>query len=49
VPENHREQFISEIIDRYLGSYPLDANGNAHVKMVRLEVEALRPVRLVSG
>jgi len=49
VPENQREQFIDEIVDRYLGVRPLDADGNAHVKMMRLEVEATRPVRLVSG
>jgi len=36
----YREQFISEIIDRYLGSYRLMPTVMAHVKMVRLEVEA---------
>jgi trans-aconitate 2-methyltransferase len=41
LPEHLREVFLQEVIDRYLDSHPADANGNVHVKMVRLEVEAV--------
>jgi trans-aconitate 2-methyltransferase len=40
VPAELREKFIAEIVDAYLETHPLDASGNAHVAMVRLEVEA---------
>jgi trans-aconitate methyltransferase len=42
IPEEKREQFISEIADRYLEIRPLDA-GVARVSMGVLEVEARRP------
>jgi hypothetical protein len=31
------------VLDDYLARYPLDADGNAHVRMQRLEVEADKP------
>jgi hypothetical protein len=37
-----REAFIGDVVDRYLTRFPLDATGNAHVSMVRLEVEAIK-------
>lgn len=40
VPEDLREEFIAELIDDFLMANPLDKNGDAHVQMVRLEVEA---------
>jgi trans-aconitate methyltransferase len=40
IPNQLRESFISEILDEYLAESPLDAGGFAHVRMVRLEVEA---------
>jgi trans-aconitate methyltransferase len=40
VPEAKREQFIELIATKYLEIKPLDAEGNVHVPMVRLEVEA---------
>jgi trans-aconitate 2-methyltransferase len=40
IPENLRNLFIDEIINAYIEKYPLDDNGNTHVKMVRLEVMA---------
>jgi trans-aconitate 2-methyltransferase len=40
LPEERREQFISEVVRRYLEGHPLDARGNATVRMVRLEIEA---------
>lgn len=43
VPEGEREQFIGNFVDRYLALVPLDADGLAHVRMVRLEVNALKP------
>lgn len=43
VPEPLRETFLSEAVDRYLARHPLTAEGEAVVRMVRLEVEALRP------
>ncbi|KJH70650.1 SAM-dependent methyltransferase [Aliterella atlantica CENA595] len=43
VPENEREYFISSFVDTYLEQIPLDKDGLAHVRMVRLEVNALKP------
>ena len=40
VPEDLREDFICEVVDRYIRAHPLDEAGNVHVEMVRLEVEA---------
>ncbi len=43
VPEAEREAFIDELVEAYLAQFPLDAQGNAHVRMMRLEVEAVKP------
>jgi trans-aconitate 2-methyltransferase len=43
VPDHMREHFIGEIITQYLSQRPPDVEGHIHVKMVRLEAEALRP------
>ena len=40
VPENWREEFIAAVTQRYLAKHPPDAEGNIHVHMVRLEIEA---------
>ncbi|MFZ3149395.1 MAG: methyltransferase domain-containing protein [Methanothrix sp.] len=40
VPEDLRMDFICEVVDRYIRVHPLDDEGNVHVGMVRLEVEA---------
>lgn len=45
IPEEQRDEFIEMIASRYLQRIPLDADGNAHVEMVRLEVEAKKPRR----
>jgi trans-aconitate methyltransferase len=45
VPEQQRELFIDLIASRYLERVPLDDDGQAHVDMVRLEVEAKKPGR----
>lgn len=42
IPEQKREMFIGEIVERYLRKYPPDSEGNTHVRMVRLEVEAIK-------
>ena len=42
VPEEEREEFVDEIVTRYIDQNPPDAAGNVHVRMVRLEVEAVR-------
>jgi trans-aconitate methyltransferase len=43
VPECDRERFIHAVVAAYLEKCPLDGSGNSHVKMVRLEVEAIKP------
>ena len=43
IEESKRDRFIDEIAARYLQEVPLDAQGKAHVAMVRLEVEARKP------
>lgn len=42
IPDNLREEFISEVADNYIKENPVDKNGKAHVAMVRLEVEAVK-------
>lgn len=42
LPEDRREAFIREAVDRYLETHPVDGNGNVGVAMVRLEVEAVK-------
>lgn len=42
VPENLREEFIAAVTRRYLASHPPDAGGNVHVRMTRLEIEAMK-------
>jgi len=43
LPAHLRDEFVKEIVARYLERYPLDEKGLAHVQMMRLEVEAERP------
>lgn len=42
VPAHLRDSFINEIVERYIAAYPLDETGMARVKMVRLEVQAIK-------
>lgn len=42
VPEARREEFVAAVVARYLERNPLDAAGQARVRMVRLEIEAVR-------
>ncbi|MCJ7639579.1 MAG: SAM-dependent methyltransferase, partial [Euryarchaeota archaeon] len=40
LPEALREDFLGEVANAYVERRPPDENGDIHVKMVRLEVEA---------
>ena len=42
LPEALRGPFVSQVAETYLARFPLDEQGRAHVRMVRLEVEAER-------
>jgi trans-aconitate 2-methyltransferase len=42
VPENVREEFISAAVERYVARHPIDARGQVHVRMVRLEIDAIK-------
>jgi trans-aconitate 2-methyltransferase len=39
---DRQEEFIRETVDAYMASHPADETGGVHVKMVRLEVEAVK-------
>ncbi len=40
--KNLREEFIAAVTERYLAKHPPDADGKIHVKMVRLEIDAVK-------
>lgn len=40
VPENLKYEFIKEFVEIFFRIYPPDKDGNAHVTMIRLEIEA---------
>src|SRR6202142_2277821 len=42
VPEAGRAEFIAAVTDRYVARHPPDAEGRVHVKMVRLEIDAVK-------
>jgi len=42
VPENLREEFIAAVTQRYLAKHPADKSGQVHVRMVRLEIDAVK-------
>lgn len=42
VPEDQREEFISAVMQRYVAKHPPDAHGKVHVRMVRLEIDAIK-------
>jgi trans-aconitate 2-methyltransferase len=42
VPEELREEFIAAVADRFLARHPPDAEGRVRVKMVRLEIDAVK-------
>jgi trans-aconitate methyltransferase len=41
VPAELRDEFTAATIDGYLAAHPLDESGRSHIRMVRLEVEAI--------
>ncbi|MDD5244740.1 MAG: hypothetical protein PHU49_12055, partial [Syntrophorhabdaceae bacterium] len=41
LPMELRDPFLAEVVETYTAAHPIDSLGNTHVKMVRLEVEAL--------
>jgi trans-aconitate methyltransferase len=42
LPAELKDEFIQEVVNRYVKTHPLDNEGNVHVAMVRLEVEATK-------
>jgi trans-aconitate 2-methyltransferase len=42
VPEDVREEFIAAVTDRYVAKHPPDKAGQVHVRMVRLEIDAVK-------
>jgi trans-aconitate methyltransferase len=42
VPENLREEFIAAVTQRYVAKHPPDAVNKVHVRMVRLEIDAIK-------
>jgi trans-aconitate methyltransferase len=41
LPVELRDEFLADVIKAYSDVHPVDASGNMHVKMMRLEVEAI--------
>ena len=42
VPENLRGEFVAAVTDRYIAKHPPDAEGRVRVRMVRLEIAAVK-------
>lgn len=42
VPDDVREEFITAVTERYLAKHPPDAENRVHVRMVRLEINAVK-------
>jgi trans-aconitate 2-methyltransferase len=42
VPENLRGEFIAAVVNRYVARHPPDDAGRVHVRMVRLEIDAVK-------
>jgi trans-aconitate methyltransferase len=42
VPEPLREEFIAAVTGRYVAKHPLDDAGRVHVRMMRLEIDAVK-------
>lgn len=42
VPEEAREAFIAAVVERYVAKHPVNAKGLVHVRMVRLEIDAIK-------
>lgn len=46
IPDALHEEFIDEIVKNYLKSIPADTGGVVHVKMVRLEIDTVKAVKI---
>lgn len=46
LPELLRILFLEEMVEKYIDHHPTDKDGKTHVGMVRLEVEAQKPIGL---
>jgi hypothetical protein len=44
VPENKRDAFINDAVELYTKRFPQKGDRLVHVKMMRLEVEAVNPL-----
>ena len=42
IPEDQRDNFIDDVVDSYLKQHPIDDDGLIRIKMMRLEVEAVK-------
>lgn len=42
VPEEQRDEFIKAVTERYVAKHPPDKSGQVHVRMVRLEIDAVK-------
>ena len=42
VPEQLKNDFVTELVSRYIEKHPVDEKGQTHVKMVRLEAEGTK-------
>ena len=42
IPAHQRKEFITQLVEKYTEKFPIDSKGNVHVKMIRLEVEAIK-------
>jgi trans-aconitate 2-methyltransferase len=42
IPENMREEFIATVTRRYVAKHPPDTENKVHVRMVRLEIDAVK-------
>jgi hypothetical protein len=40
--KNLREEFIKAVTQRYIAKHPPDTDEKVHVKMVRLEIDAIK-------
>jgi trans-aconitate methyltransferase len=49
VPEDHRPQFVDDVVRTYQQLYPPDTDGRIRVAMVRLEVEATARTMTAGG
>ena len=49
VPENLREEFIAMVTKRYVAKHPPDAERKVHVKMVRLEIDAVKNLIFITS